>query len=182
MNHKNRLIIISALIVFLQFSFEKAFGEGTKQLSPTAADSAMLHTNATGFGDFASFASFGTTSALKVSIASLTDTLFIGLSAEADDFGTLFSSYQFRILNSAGAVVFGPFTIGLSNDNDTTWIQNINGPGAPGGYSVNPILYPYSRFVPTMIGDYTIQFDDGSPGNIVNVLWYDFTVRNSGIV
>ncbi|MEO6132136.1 MAG: T9SS type A sorting domain-containing protein [Saprospiraceae bacterium] len=182
MNHKNRLIILSVLVVFLQFTFSKAFGEGTKQLSPTAQDSAMLHTNASGFGDFASYTSFGTTSALKVSIASLTDTLFIGLSAEADDFGTLFSSYQFRILDPTGAVAFGPFTIGLSNDNDTTWIQNIIGPGAPGGYSVNPILYPYSRFVPTMIGDYTLQFDDGSPGNIVNILWYDFTVRNAGIV
>jgi hypothetical protein len=184
MNLKNRLNIISCTLV-LSFLFSgKLVAEGTHELSPTASDSAMLHTNAMGFGNFASYISFGTTSALKVRIKNFsTDSLYVGLSAEADDFGAQNSSYQFRILDPTGAVAFGPFTIGLANNNAGTWALAYNGPdvNGAGGYSTNTGTYPYSRFKPTMNGDYTIQFDDGSPFNIVNILWYDFTVRSGGV-
>ncbi len=181
MNHKNQLILTTTLVLFLLTSFGRLSAEGTKQLSPTASDSAMLHTNASGFGNFASFASYGTTSALLVRIKDFTtEKLYIGLSAEADDFGMLISSYNFRILDPNGVVVHGmpPFVIGTANDNADTWAEAANGPDilGMGGYSTNTTLFPYSVFCPTMNGDYTIQFDDGAPNNIVNILWYDFTV------
>src|SRR5687767_11453709 len=178
MNHKNQLILSSALVVFLLLSFGRLAAEGTKQLSPTAQDSAMLHTNASGFGNFASFTSLNTTSALNVDIKNfMTEKLTIGLSAEADDFGNLNSSYTFRIVDSVGNVVFGPYTVGTANDNAETWAQAC-GPDflVAGGYSTNTALFPYSVFQPTYNGTYTIQFDDGAPNNIVNILWYDFTV------
>ena len=178
MNHMNQLILSSALVVFLLLFSGKSAAEGTKQLSPTPQDSAMLHTNASGFGNFASYTSLGTTSALNVDIKDFTtEKLTIGLSAEADDFGNLNSSYSFRIVDSVGNVVFGPFTIGLANDNAETWAQAC-GPDflVPGCYSTNTALYPYSVFMPTYNGTYTLQFDDGAPNNIVNILWYDFTV------
>ncbi len=153
-------------------------------MSPTASDTAMLHTNASGFGNFASYVSFGTSSALNLRISNVKDTVFIGLSPEADDFGVQNSSYQFRILDPTGAVAFGPFTIGLANSNAGTWALASNGPDVLGfgGYSTNTGTFPYSKFIPTMTGDYTLQFDDGSPFNIVNVEWFDFTIRNSNVV
>src|SRR5687768_4591773 len=114
MNHKNQLILTTAIVVFLLLSMGNAKAEGTAQLSPSPSDSAMLHTNASGFGDFASFTSLGTTSSLNVEIKDFTtEKLYIGLSAEANDFGELNSSYTFRIVDQMGNVVFGPFTIGL---------------------------------------------------------------------
>src|SRR5688500_3101823 len=151
MNHKNQLIITSAFVAFLLTSFVKLSAEGTKQLSPTPSDSVMLHTNASGFGNFASFTSLGTTSALNVTICDFTtEKLYIGLSAEADDFGMLNSTYTFRIVDSTGAVVHGPFTIGLMNDNADTWAEAANGPDilGMGGYSTNTMLFPYSVFMP----------------------------------
>lgn len=186
MNVKNRLNIISGLILLLAFSAGVLRAEGTKELSPTAADSAMLHTNASGFGDFASYASYNTASALRIRITSMSDSIYIGLSGEADDFGNISgpATYSFRILDPTGAVAFGPFVIGSANDNATSWALASNGPdvNGTGGYSTNTGSFPYSRFKPTMLGDYTVQFDDGSPFNIVNILFYDFTVRSGGVV
>ena len=186
MNLKNRLNIFSCVLFFLIVSVFETKAEGTKELAPTASDSAMLHTNASGFGDFASYVSFNTTSALNLRITSLTDSVYIGLSGEADDFGLIAgaATYSFRILDPTGAVAFGPFVIGSANDNATSWALASSGPdvNGMGGYSTNTGTFPYSRFKPLMTGDYTIQFDDGSPFNIVNILFYDFTVRNAGLV
>ena len=185
MNLKNPLNIISGLFLLLAFSYENAKAEGTKELSPTAADSVMLHTNASGFGNFASYLSFGTASSLNLRITNATlDSVYIGLSAEADDFGNQNSSYSFRIKDPTGTVVFGPFMVGLANNNAGTWALAKNGPdvNGMGGYSTNTGTYPYSRFKPTMTGDYVIEFDDGAPNNIVNILFYDITVRKSGVV
>jgi len=41
-----------------------------------------------------------------------------------------------------------------------------------GGYSTYTGMFPDSRFILTQNGDYFIQFDDGTPFNIVNILWY----------
>ena len=186
MNLKNRLNIISGIFFILAFCSGSLRAEGTKELSPTAADSAMLHTNASGFGNFASYVSYGTTSALQIRITSLSDSIYIGLSGEADDFGVISgpATYSFRLLDPTGAVAFGPFVIGSANDNASSWALAANGPdvNGMGGYSTNTGTFPYSRYKPTMLGDYTVQFDDGSPFNIVNILFYDFTVRNGGVV
>jgi hypothetical protein len=185
MNLKHRLNIIRSLFLILAFTSTKVMAEGTKELAPNSTDSVMLHTNASGFGNFASFLSFGTTSSLNVRITdAVNDSIYIGLSAEHDDFGNIMpgaASYSFRILDPTGAVAFGPFTIGSGNDNATSWALASNGPdvNGTGGYST---AFPYARFKPTMTGDYVLQFDDGAPNNIVNLLYFDFTVRNGGVV
>src|SRR5688500_13354920 len=158
MNHKNQLILASSLVICLLLCAQKSAAEGTAQLSPNPTDSAMLHTNASGFGNFASFTSLGTPSALNVEIKDFTtEKLYIGLSAEADDFGVLNSSYTFRIVDSVGNVVFGPFTIGTANDNADTWLEAASGPSIldPNGYSINTALFPYSCFMPTYNGTYS---------------------------
>src|SRR6187399_2260991 len=129
MNIKNRLNIISGLLLLLALMYGSAKAEGTKELSPTAADSAMLHTNASGFGNFAAYGSFGTASSLNLRITDATlDSIYIGLSAEADDFGAQNSSFSFQIKDPTGAVVFGPFMVGLANSNASTWALAANGP------------------------------------------------------
>lgn len=165
------------------------YAEGTKEMAPTAEDSVMLHTNAGGFGNFASYLSFGTSSSLNLRILDAAhDSVYIGLSKEATDFGQQISAFSFRILDPNGNVAFGPFVVGCGGPNyctnATTWELASNGPdvNGMGGYSTDTGLYPYSRFKPTMTGDYVLQFDDGSPNNIVNVLFFDFTVRKSGVV
>lgn len=188
MNIKNRLNIISTLLVLFVFSSGKMIAEGTKELTPTAADATMLHTNAPGFGNFAAFNSFDSIASLKIRITDpLNDSIYIGLSGEADDFGVISgpATYTFRILAPDSSIAFGPFTIGSANDNATSWALASNGPdvNGTGGYSTNTGLFPYSRFKPTMVGDYVIQFDEIPPGSgIVNILFYDFTVRNGGVV
>ena len=187
MNFKNRLNIISAFLVLLTFSTGKMLAEGTKELAPTASDSVMLHTNAPGFGNFAAFNSFDSIASLKIRITDpVNDSIYIGLSGEADDFGVISgpATYTFRILDPTGAVAFGPFTIGSANDNATSWALASNGPdvNGTGGYSTNTVSFPYSRFKPNMVGDYVIQFDEIPPtSGIVNILFFDFTVRNSGV-
>ena len=107
MNFKNRLNIISAFLVLLTFSTGKMLAEGTKELAPTASDSVMLHTNAPGFGNFAAFNSFDSIASLKIRITDpVNDSIYIGLSGEADDFGVISgpATYTFRILDPTGAV------------------------------------------------------------------------------
>ncbi len=187
MNLKNRLNIISGLLLLLVFSSGRVVAEGIKELAPASSDSVMLHTNASGFGNFASYLSFGTASSLNLTITdAVNDSVYIGLSGEADDFGNISgpATYSFRILDPNGVVVFGPYVIGSANDNATSWALAANGPdvNGMGGYSTNTGSFPYSRFKPTMTGDYVIQFDDGGPNLIANILFYDFTVRNGGAV
>ncbi len=187
MNLKNRLNILSGLMLFLVFSSGQVCAEGIKELAPASSDSVMLHTNASGFGNFASYASFGTASSLNLTITdAVNDSVYIGLSGEADDFGNISgpATYSFRILDPNGVVAFGPFVVGSANDNATSWALASNGPdvNGTGGYSTNTAMFPYSRFKPTMTGDYVIQFDDGGANQIANILFYDFTVRNGGVV
>ncbi|MDX1407330.1 MAG: hypothetical protein R3330_04335, partial [Saprospiraceae bacterium] len=107
--------------------------EGTKQLSPADTNEVMLHTNANGFGNFAEFGA-NDTSSLFVRITDTTgptrDTLYIGLSREAMDNGDLetFGLYDFRIVDPAGNVVHGPFTISSMNNNADTWLLASSGP------------------------------------------------------
>ncbi len=187
MNIKNRLYIISAFLILFVFSSGRLCAEGIKELAPTVADSVMLHTNAPDFGNFASYLSFGTVNSLNITVTDpVNDSIYIGLSGEANDFGIIAgaATYSFRIVDPLGAVVFGPFVIGSANMNASSWALAANGPdvNGAGGYSTNTALYPYSRFKPTMVGDYSLQFDDGGANQIANILFYDFTIRNSGAV
>ncbi|MDQ3016879.1 MAG: hypothetical protein M3R25_09220, partial [Bacteroidota bacterium] len=180
----NQRTLSVAIIILIMASFGRLSAEGTGELAPTPQDSVMLHTNAPGFGNFASFTS-DSMHRLYVSIEDFTnEILYIGLSAEHNDFGQLdagSASYMFQIRGPSGAIVFGPILIGAANDNATTWLQASSGPDVldpVNGYSTNTSSFPYSTFVPTSNGDYSMEFFDG--GTIANIMWYDFTVVSGG--
>lgn len=176
------------LIVICSMALVKA--EGTKQLSPTAADEVLLHTNAPGFANFAAFDG-PEISRLYIRINDFNNEIvYIGLSAEVDDNGMFMASpasYQFRIVAPDGDVAFGPFTVNLTNQNTPTWALASTGPDAlfGGGYSTNTANHPYAIFDPSILpnammnGDYRLEFAD-IPASGVNVKWFDFTVASGG--
>ncbi|MBL0008167.1 MAG: hypothetical protein IPP25_13605 [Saprospiraceae bacterium] len=94
------------------------------------------------------------------------DSVYIGLSGEADDFGIISgaATYTFRILDPTGAVI-GPFVMGRP----TTMLHH--GLLLPADLmsmaqvvtARTPVTFPYSRFKPIMTGDYVIQFDECPP-------------------
>ena len=179
------------LLCFLFFAFTSVFAEGTKQLSPVSpgdTSEVMLHTNASGFGNFATFGA-NDTSSLFVRITDTTgptrDTLYIGLSREAMDNGDLEATgqYQFRIVRPDGSVAFGPIVINVTNSNADTWLEASSGPDVLdpiNGYSTNTTNHPYAVFVPDTIGDYRMEFLETGASGIVNIKWFDFTVVNGG--
>ncbi|MDX1478598.1 MAG: hypothetical protein R3301_12885, partial [Saprospiraceae bacterium] len=188
MNWQRSAIAIVSLICIVFGSTGTLQAEGTKQLSPADTNEVMLHTNANGFGNFAEFGANDTSSLfvrITDTVGPTRDTLYIGLSREAMDNGDLenIGNYQFRIVDPAGNVVHGPFNINSSNNNADTWLLASSGPDvldAVNGYSTNTAMHPFAVFVPDTIGDFRLEFSDGSSGNIVNVKWFDFTVVNSG--
>lgn len=157
------------------------FAEGTNPLSPTSTDEVLLHTNASGFANFASY-NGPAVSRLYVRIDDFsTETLYIGLSAEADDDGVINSTYEFRIKDPDGIVVHGPFLVTTMTQNTPTWALANAGPDVLdpiNGYNTAPA---YAEFDPSAVGkngDYYIEFTDIPVASIVNVKWYDFTVVN----
>lgn len=171
-------LVLCLLLAVSQF----AWAEGTRQVAPTSADSiVMLETNRPDFGDFASYGG-PEDSRLVVTIANPSEILYIGLSAEYNDAGRPFdlgrSRYRFRIVNSAGTVVHGPFLIDNSNANVESWTE-----AQFGNYDVttNQAGLPIYQFAPGLAGDYYIEFtdvlDDGD--DKVNIAFWDFTVTQN---
>ncbi len=159
------------------------FAEGTKQLSPDSTSECMLLTNQTGFGFFAEYAG-GDSTALFLNISDTSETVYIGLSRQADNNGDLqgIGEYQFRILRPDGTVAHGPFFINNATNNTPTWSQATAGPDVldpMNGYST---ALPFAVFSPDTVGNFRIEFSDNSnpgvpdPGDNVNVKWFDFTV------
>ncbi|HLF62482.1 MAG TPA: T9SS type A sorting domain-containing protein [Saprospiraceae bacterium] len=179
------------------FSFSISFAEGTKQLSPIVGSGdtsiVMMHTNADSTGNFAEYDG-SVVSRLNIRIKDFnTDTLYIGLSREYDDFGNPdgiggIGTYCFRIIDPDGNVVHGPFSINSGNANADSWLLASSGPDVLDpidGYDTG--TEPYAMFLPAMNGDFYIEFTDNptncsvaNPGNQVNLKYFDFTVVSGG--
>jgi hypothetical protein len=172
------------------------YAEGTKQLAPItgAGDTSivMLHTNADSTGNFAEYDG-SVVSRLNIRIEDFnSETLYIGLSREYDDFGNPdgiggIGTYCFRIKDPNGTVVHGPFSINSGNANADSWELAFNGPDVLNASGYDTDAEPYASFVPSMNGDFIIEFTDNptncdvaSPGNQVNIKFFDFTVVSGG--
>ena len=174
------------IVLFFACCAQTSFAEGTKQMSPDSTDECMLHTNASGFGNFAEY-NGGDSTALLVRVTDVMgperDTLYIGLSRQAENDGSLqlpFGSYNFRIVDPAGNVVHGPFAVNIGNANCETWELAVAGPDVldpMNGYST---AASFATFVPDTVGDFRIEFSDGVANQVVNVKWFDFTIVNGG--
>ncbi len=187
MGQFNKFIIPFAC-AFFAFA-QSVYSEGSRQLSPTANDIVLLHTNASGFANFAAYDG-DPLSRLNIHIEDFsTETVYIGLSAEADNNGNLTppGTFWFRIKDPDGVVVHGPFQVTTSNDNAETWALATAGPDVidpVNGYQTAGVNY--AVFDPSTVGkngDYYIEFSESQnapQNNIINILWYDFTVVAGG--
>ena len=161
----------------------QAYAEGTKQLSPTAADTTVLLINAANYSSFAGV-SGPAESRLNFHLADpANEQVFIGLSRAWADINKLDSAanaidYYYRLLDPAGTVVVDWTLIDgtTANLNDLTTL--VAGPaplGDPAGYS--PFTYTPAGGAP--VGDYYIQFNDQADGSGVASLLvprFDITV------
>ncbi len=174
-----------------------SYAEGTKQLSPIVASGdtsiVMLNTNTDSTGNFAEY-NGSVVSRLNIRIKDFnTDTLYIGLSREYNEFGVPdgfngIGTYCFRIKDPNGVVVHGPFSINSGNANADSWELASNGPDVlnPSGYDTQ--TEPYAMFLPSMNGDFYIEFTDNAtdcstanPADEVDLKFFDFTVVSGGV-
>lgn len=159
------------------------WAEGTRQVAPTAADSVvMLETNRPDFGNFAAYGG-PADSRLVVTLNHPTEILFIGLSGEYNDSGRPFdlgrSRYRFRIVDTSGNIVHGPFLIDNSNANVNSWTNSLYGNYNASATQNGQQIY---QFAPGQAGDYYIEFTDvlSDGDSKVNIAFWDFTVTQNG--
>ena len=178
------LLWIFTLLIFIFNTNTRLQAEGTPQLSPTVNDLALLSINSS-FGittDFAYYGSGGTAQGLCFDVVNPSETVYLGLGLEVNTLGDVaaMSSYSFRIVDSGGNTVHGPFTVNSGNANGTNYNQLVNGPniGAiTGGYSIANSNYVFN---PSTSGTYCIEFDrttfePSSGGYIKNI---DVSIAN----
>ncbi len=185
------------IFTICMLSFFTSRAEGSKQLSPivAAGDTSivMLHTNADSTGNFAEYGG-SVVSRMNIRIQDFgTETVYIGLSREYDDFGFPdgiggLGTYCIRIIAPNGDTVHGPFSVNSGNANADSWLLATSGPDVLdpiNGYDTG--TEPYSTFIPTMNGDFSIEFTDNAdcnvadPGDQINLKYFDFTVVSGGL-
>lgn len=172
---KSRLFFL----FFLQFFFVGILSaEGTKQVSPTENDWVILNLK----NGFASYNSGGTGKGIAIEILDSSEEVYIALSRLANgnfrDVGD--SPYEFRIRDSVGNIVHGPFTVDPSNVNGDIYNEVIAGPdlGSGIGYDVSD---PAFHFSPSFVGTFYVEFrmpNTFAPSGYINEgpAWWDFTV------
>ena len=162
----------------------QAHAEGTKQLSPTAADTSLLLVNN---GAYASFASVGgpATSRLQFRLgAPGQEQVFFGFSnafrgVDSIDYPAAAVDYYFRVLSPSGSVVLDwqPIVANAAT-NLNTHAQCLAGPSAIAGASgYSAVNYEPLSGAPA--GDYYVEIssnNDGSNGINLNIPRFDVTV------
>ena len=182
-----RIAFIACILLFFAgISLGTLHAEGIQDAAPTATDVVWLNVNSPSFGSFAAYGSANSTSGVAINLKP-GECIYLGLSAgSTSTTQTNFNqAYNFRLVNSAGAVVHGPFNVSSANQNVGNWNQ-AGGPselGVAGGYNVTAtsggdLIY---KFCPAAAGEYWIEFDTG---NRLYIPLWDFTVGDpiAGVV
>ncbi len=154
--------------------------EGTKQVSPTEDDWALLQLRE----GFANYGTAGTSAGMCLEILDANEEVYIGLSMLGySNYRNISNvSYDFRILDEMGNVVHGPFTVDPTNANGKIYDDVVAGPDLGNGVGYN-VSDPMFRFSPGAIGTYCIEFDltTEKTGGFFNegIVWWDFTVTDA---
>ncbi len=172
-----------ALLSLLLFSFQSAFAEGTKQLSPTANDTTALIVNNITYGSFARVGA-AVTSRLSFRLGSPgQEQVYFGFSSgfrgvDSLDRAAARTTYYYRVMTPSGAVAQDWQVINNTTANLNTHAQVVAGPsalGAPGGYAA----FTYVPVSGAIAGDYYIeisQLNTGANGIVINIPRFDITV------
>lgn len=170
------------LVLFFSFSFSwflnsPSFAEGIKQLQPASTLTNMLRVNGgagTNTGNNFGFLSTPLQK-LYVHIKDFsTERIYFGFNPNTA------GNIYIRIKDPSGAIVYGPVLLpqvagpGFINN----YSEAFNGPGQVAGGGYNAL-----SFNPGMNGDFSVEFNLGSPtvGNstIIDFDFYDITVANT---
>ncbi len=144
----------SLAILLILFSINAGHAEGTKEVSPTADDWVLLNLTQ----GFAGYGTGGTDKAMSFEILDPNEKVHLALSqlvyANYRDISSL--AYEFRIVNSQGNIVHGPFSVSPQSANGNDYQKLKIGPNlGNGGYDIsNPIF----TFTPFQTGTYSIEF------------------------
>ncbi len=179
---KNMFIPIFVILGVILIN-QKAFAEGTKQVSPSSASITSLY--------FAPLSPFG--SGFNVNQKDRiyfhisdhnTENLYFGGNFRTRGSATTLSDVYYRIKNSSGTVIVTATSLSSSI---TSYAQAVAGPNIGG---TNPSGYSPTTFNPTANGDYYIEIyrssDAGASNNTTGAFiapWFDFSVGTSaGVV
>ena len=133
-------------------------------------------------GSYGNFAGYGQSNSLHVHLADPeSEVVYFGFSENSDSPG---SDYYFRVVDTAGSIVYGPVLVNSTTENLTTHALAVLGPAplAVGGYT--PFTWDPSG-VGNYAGDYTIEFSTSAAaatGAAIIVQWWDITVSNGAAI
>ncbi|MEM8582925.1 MAG: PKD domain-containing protein [Bacteroidota bacterium] len=185
-------------ILLALLCLQLAWAEGVKQLAPSEDDGpVMLDTGLPDFGYFAD-PQAPASSRLYVSIASTSETIYLGLSPEYDINGLPFVTgslsapyYRMRIRQDLGLGVNNPivhpaspnrdwFTVNDNNANVNSWSE-----AEFGQYDTTTTQFGESMFIfkPNAVGDYYIEIEEfiaTDNSERVAIPFWDITVAENG--
>ncbi|MDX1685427.1 MAG: hypothetical protein R3275_09335 [Saprospiraceae bacterium] len=179
-------------LVLCLFSLIMLKAEGTRELAPNnnitingnvTTDIAALNLNHPSYQSFASYDNPNTTSRLHIHIADpANEGIYLGFSNGTLNFtgqNAPIVSFEYRILDPNGNIVYGPSIITPANANTPTWQTAYNGPAPlyPGGYT--PFIVSPSDLTSqgwTTTGDYYIEFRELENDNRFLINYWDITV------
>ncbi len=164
------LIAVFCIVVFPAVII---FAEGTKQVMPVANAKGQLCINKwrNDFAFFTGKAEFR----LNISIANTSETIRFGFGQVLDNSSNPISNLTYRIKDSTGTIVYGPFPVPASGKGHiNSYAEAVSGPFTGG--------YDYLEIQPLITGDYYLEFYYPSPyvDNTRHYLeFFDITVVNS---
>lgn len=172
------------------------FAEGTREMAPNAninigasvtTDLAALHINHPSYNNFASYTNNDPHSRLYIHIVDpTTECVFLGFSFghfNETSANPTRVSFQYRIKDPAGNVVFGPVTIPTNSANIQNWSQAFTGPmqiNGGGGYNAHEVTSADLMSEGwSGAGDYYVEFlsADDVTGDFLIDFW-DITVAD----
>ena len=169
--------LIPISFIFCIFSFHNTYAEGTKELAPNGNitiqgnltnDIAALWIDRDEFNNFASYTNPDTNSRLYIHIEDpSTECVYLGFSAAHPNFTGMnppLVTFEFRIKDPAGNVVYGPIVVNPADANINTWQEAVNGPNeivGSGGFDA--FVVPNGTLNSAgwnMEGDFYIEFEN----------------------
>ncbi len=152
---------LSIYIIIFQIYSIASYSEGTKQLRPSSGDFGYIQIN----DRQRTFATYlaAEDERLHINIASAREKVYFGFGRITDG-STAMTDVWYRIKDPNGNIVAGPTRIPTSGTGFiSTYSRAIAGPTKLSGSG-----YPAIVFTPTMVGDYYIEFNQGSGTVITN--------------
>lgn len=177
----NKKLAIKSLVLFLISGL--AFGEGTKELRPTAASQGSLLL----MPSYSMFAIYGASpkQQLKIRITSTAETMYFGFNNKNgldaagvnNDNGVFVPNIPFRIVSPSGAIVYNSVIPSTGQQgNIATWAEAVAGPKQLG----NNTGYNALTYSPTETGDYIIEFNPAAQGiTRLNLHLFDVTIADA---